>query len=151
MKKRALLLGALLVVVLIALIITSYYLYYNVNKCSNQQCFYDYLAKCEKNSYLSETTDSVMNYKILGTEDGKCKVEVTLVQLKRGSAELAVLENQDMICYLPIGVQMDPENNLKDCHGRLKEEIQNIIIQRMHSQIVQNLGQINEETTSVLG
>ena len=91
-----------------------------------------------------------MEYKILGKEGNSCNVYVQLLQLKKGAVELTILENKDMICSLPFGVLQEPEKNLKNCHGRLKEEIQNIIIQRMHSQIVENLGKISEETTQVI-
>jgi len=150
MRKRAVLLTILLAIVFIGIVITGYSLYYSLIKCHNQQCFYDYLTNCKRNSYLRETTDTVMDYRILGKENGKCKVDVTLVQIKRGAAELSVLENKGMTCHIPLGVQIDPESNIQDCHGLLKEEIQTIIIQRMHSQIVENLGKISEEATNII-
>ena len=35
-------------------------------------------------------------------------------------------------------------------HQQLKEEIQSIIIQRMHAQIVENIGKVSEEATKVI-
>jgi hypothetical protein len=55
-----------------------------------------------------------------------------------------------MVCAIPFGIMMQPEENLKVCHGILKEEIQELIITRMHAQIVENLGKISEETTKIL-
>ena len=43
-----------------------------------------------------------------------------------------------------------PESNTKNCHGLLKEAIQEVVINRMYSEIVQNLGKISEETTKIL-
>ena len=63
---------------------------------------------------------------------------------------MANLEGKDMDCFLKLGLVISPEKSLKDCHGLLKEDIQEMIIQRMHSQIVENLGKINEETTKIL-
>ena len=150
MKKRVVILSLLLIIALIGLIISAYYIYFFMNKCSTQECFYSSLTQCKRTLYISENTDSDMEYKILGKEGNSCNVYVQLLQLKKGAVELTILENKDMICSLPFGVLQEPEKNLKNCHGRLKEEIQNIIIQRMHSQIVENLGKISEETTQVI-
>lgn len=150
MKKRVVILSILLILALIGLVMSAYYIYFFMHKCSTQECFYNALTQCKKTLYISENADSDMEYKILGRENDKCNVYVRLLQIKKGSAELAILEDKDMICSLPYGVLEEPEKNLKNCHGRLKEEIQNIIIQRMHSQIVENLGKISEETTQVI-
>jgi hypothetical protein len=47
---------------------------------------------------------------------------------------------------------MDQEikNDLRSCHGELKEAIQEEVIQRMHSQIIENLGKINETISKVI-
>jgi hypothetical protein len=150
MKKKMVLLSALLIIVLIGLIISAYYIYFFMTKCSNQECFYNSLVSCRKTLYVNDNTDMIMQYRIEGKTGSKCQVNVDLLQVKRGSAELVSLEGKGMICYTDLGVIIDPEKNLKNCHGVLKEEIQNIIIQRMHSQIVENIGKISEETTKVI-
>jgi hypothetical protein len=150
MKKRLIVLGVLLVLILIGLVISGYYLYSNVNKCSSKECFYNSLSDCRKTSYISDTPETTIEYSILGISKGKCDVNVKMLQIKKGSAELSILEDKEMVCSLQLDLIVDPEKDLKNCHGVLKEEIQNVIIQRMHSQIVENLGKITEETTKVL-
>ena len=150
MKKRLIVLGVLLVLILIGLIISGYYLYSNVNKCSSKECFYNSLSDCRKTTYISDTPETTIEYSILGISKGKCDVNVKMLQIKKGSAELSILEDKEMVCSLQLDLIVDPEKDLKNCHGVLKEEIQNVIIQRMHSQIVENLGKITEETTRVL-
>jgi len=150
MKKRLIVLGVLLVLILIGLVISGYYLYSNVNKCSSKECFYNSLSDCRKTTYISDTPETTIEYSILGISKGKCDVNVKMLQIKKGSAELSILEDKEMVCSLQLDLIVDPEKDLKNCHGVLKEEIQNVIIQRMHSQIVENLGKITEETTRVL-
>ena len=42
------------------------------------------------------------------------------------------------------GLIVYPEKDLGVCHGRLKEELQGIIIKRLHTYIVDNIGEIDE-------
>jgi hypothetical protein len=150
MKRKVILLAVALGLVVIGLLISLYFIYFFMTTCDSQNCFNNALGACKRSTYLSNDGQTAIEYDILGKESGKCKIEVKLLQMKTGSIELAVLEGKDMTCLTPIGVLVDPEKNLKYCHGTLKEEIQNIIIQRMHAQIVQNIGKIENETTNVI-
>jgi hypothetical protein len=118
--------------------------------CKDEECFSKALLNCEKTSYVKDSDETVMLYRILGETNGKCEVNVKLLQIKRGSADLAVLENKDMTCLLPLGVYMSPEQNIKECHGILKEAIQELMIARMHAQLIENIGEIGEEATKIL-
>ena len=150
MKKKLTILIVLIILVVIGLAISGYYLYQGVNKCNSKECFDNSLSECRKTSFISDSADTVLEYTILGASNGDCNVNVNMLQIKRGVAELAALEGKEMICSVPAGAIGEPEKNLKICHGVLKEEIQNVIIQRMHAQIVENLGKISEGATSVL-
>ena len=150
MKKKLTVLIVLIVLVVIGLAVSGYYLYQGVNKCNSKECFDNSLSECRKTSFVSDSPDTVLEYTILGASGGNCNVNVKMLQIKRGAAELSALEGKEMICAVPAGTIGEPEKDLKTCHGVLKEEIQNVIIQRMHAQIVENLGKISGETTSVL-
>jgi len=91
-----------------------------------------------------------MQYKIKGMEDGKCKVDVKVLQVKEGSLDKTALEGYSMLCYLGKGDTTLPESDLTRCHGLLKEKIQEIMIQNAHAQIIKNLGQIAPELEKVL-
>ena len=54
-----------------------------------------------------------------------------------------------MNCMLPLGVRMIPESDIGNCHGLLKEGLQDIIIKRLHTYLVENIGQINLEVLDV--
>ena len=45
---------------------------------------------------------------------------------------------------------MNPVENLGLCHGLLKEGLQDLIIKKMHTYIIENMGKINEELESAL-
>ena len=68
-----------------------------------------------------------------------------MLQLKQGNADLSNLEGKSMECSVFLGSTNDPDDNLNNCHGRLREEIQEVIIQRLHSQVVENIGEISRE------
>jgi len=145
MIKRVLIIGFVLIILGL---ITFNYFYYA--KCSNEECFTNSLIKCKKTYYLNEQENLIMNYKILGKNSDKCNVEVKILKIKLGNVDLINLENKGMICNLPLGLLTTPETNINDCHGELKEEMQNIIIKRMHTEIIENLGNINESLTKIL-
>lgn len=150
MKKKLTVLIVLIALVIIGLAVSGYYLYSGVNSCTSKECFDNSLSECRKTSYISDSTDTVLEYVILGSSGGNCEVNVKMLQIKRGVAELSALEGKEMVCSVALGLVTAPEANLKNCHGILKEEIQNVIIKRMHGQIVENLGQISEGTSSIL-
>ena len=140
----------LLIVVLLSLAASLYFLYLNIITCENQECFNRARIDCRRSYFVSESPDTTLAYTINGKSGDSCAINVKIIQIKRGSAELATLEGKDMNCNSEYGVLVAPEKNLEDCHGILKEDIQNIIIKRLHSQIVQNLGQISEEATKII-
>ena len=148
--KRGIILLSLLVIVLISLAASVYFLYLNVITCTNQACFNQALTTCRASYFTNDGADTVIQYKILGEQDNTCEIEVTLLHIKTGAAKITDLQGTSMICNTQYGAIVVPEKDLKYCHGLMKERIQEIIIKRMHSQIVQNIGKISEETTKII-
>jgi len=141
MKKRVIFVLLIFAVLIVALYFTFFY----VRKCYDKSCFDSALSSCKRFSYLNEQQDASWFYKIIGKRESGCKVNVELLNVKQGSSDLIRLRGKDMNCYLPFGSVVEPEDDLKKCHGLLKEEMQDIIITRLHNYVVDNLGQINEE------
>lgn len=141
---------ALIGLVIIGIIISGGIMFTSMGKCDDKECFNNALAKCNRVSYFNDGTDTSILYQIKGKSENTCKVDVKLIQFKRGTADLAVLQGQSMTCITPLGVVVAPEQNLANCHGLLKEAIQDMIIQKLHTQITQNIGKIGEEVTKVL-
>ncbi len=149
-KPKNMLISGLTVIVAIGIIISIYFLFIYSSMCGDELCFSKKLVKCDRAHYIESSAETVKQYNILGKKDNKCQVEVEILQIRQGSVELASLEGKSMICSMGLGVSADPESNIKFCHGILKEEIQEAIIQRMHSQIIENIGQIEEELIKVI-
>lgn len=141
---------AVIIIAAIGLLVSLYFIIIYSTGCQDESCFSDALVKCKRTNYLKDTTETLTEYKILSKTERTCKVNVKLVQIKQGSVELGPLEGKEMQCILPLGTYMKPEENIKNCHGLLKEGVQEIMIQRMHSELVENIGQIGEEITKVL-
>lgn len=139
-----------LIVVLVVAVVAVYFTFFYTKKCDSRGCFNLAMEKCSKVSFLDDAEDATWLYKIKGKSQDDCMVYVELVKIKKGSVEMLRLENKDMECLVPIGSVASPQDNLGNCHGLLKEEMQNMIIKKLHSYIVDNLGEISEELEKVV-
>lgn len=146
-SKVDILVSILVIVAAVAFFLTFQY----IPKCNDVSCWDYKLQKCSRASFVNEKNDVVWNYKIVGKVDGKCEINVRVIEIKRGLVTTKILEGKDMDCRLPIGTLADPDENPNLCHGILKEEMQNLIIQKLHQYVVQNIGEINEEVTGISG
>jgi len=139
------------IVLVIAVFILSYFLWSyltSYERCFSWTCFNDNLEDCSRTSFIGGT-DMIFDYRIEGVYDGKCRVSVVLLQGELNNQESIALEGERMVCDLPLGVIMLPESNIGNCHGTLKESLQDIVISRLHTYIVQNLGKINLEVLDI--
>jgi len=128
------------------LLLTVYTFFYSVKSCSGVDCFVDSMGSCKKVTWVRQDAKASWRYSILGNA-GKdiCKVDVKLLKINQGFVENEKLIGKEMICNLPKGETQFPEEDLSICSGLLKEEMQEIIIQKMHNYLLENLGDINEE------
>jgi len=131
--------------VFLLIIIAVYYSFFYSVTCLNQECFMRNLVSCKRASWINEAESASWAYNIKGKQTGQCEIEVKLLVIKKGAIDMGGIEGKSMNCYLPVGLIASPEQNLEDCKGKLKEELQNLIIKRMHSYILENLGEISEE------
>ena len=98
--------------------------------------------KCSRVIYYKDSPNELTGYKILGSSNNLCQVNVKILQVKQGTLDMLKFENQEMVCSIPLGTLASPESNLQNCQGNLKESIQDAIINDLHSQIVDNLNGI---------
>ena len=113
--------------------------------CDNRDCFNDKLKDCDKVVFIGESDDMIFEYIIKGTSGGECEVSVQLLQGELNNQDSLKLEMNKMTCYLPEGVVMIPESNIGKCTGLLKEGLQDLVIKKLHTYLVQNLGKLNLE------
>ena len=134
-------LGLALIVILLALYFSfAYYV-----KCADNSCWEYKMNKCERTIYANDIGDITWLYKIKGSNGEFCKIEVKVLEVKSGLLNSKVLEGKSMECLIPKGIVISPESDSNMCHGELKEEMQNMIIAKLHQYIVNNLGVINED------
>ncbi|MEM4230547.1 MAG: hypothetical protein QXF25_01600, partial [Candidatus Pacearchaeota archaeon] len=136
-------------IVTIILIIFLIGVFFYTKKCESLSCFNSYLEKCNKARYIGEENEAAWYYSIKGIMDGKCIVNVKLLTVKKGNINLAGLEGEEMNCYLDYGKVINPKDDIKECHGILKEKLQERVIDKLNSYIVQNIGKISEELKKI--
>ena len=139
--------GLALVILFVALIIFSvYFLFYYAKPCKDSYCFVDSMVNCKRVSWIREDSQASWVYTIKGKADeNSCKVDILLLKLKEGILENEVLEGKKMTCIVEKGSTQLPEKDISKCTGPLKEELQNLIIERMHNYLLENFGEIKEE------
>jgi len=136
----------------VALVVSLFLLIFYSEKCLSEECFKTAMAKCQRATYTSEINNSVWEYNVKGIVKGDCQIAVKNLDITADPNIVASLKGKEMLCYLPLNLTaagIMPEQKVEYCHGYLKEGIQDIIIERMHLYLVQNLVQINQSLTNV--
>jgi len=131
-------------VVLVVLVWGVWFWFFSYAECGSWDCFNGYLAECERVRFVGGS-DMIFEYVVKGSSDGDCEVDVKLLQGELNNQDSVRLEGQSMSCILPMEVVMLPESDIGKCHGLLKEGLQDLVIEKLHGYLVQNLGQINLE------
>ena len=137
------------VLIIIGIIFISslivYFSFIHKTNCENLECWDYKLEKCERAEFINEGKDTIWRYRVIRKEDNLCIVDAEILRVITGLKDRKGLEGKSMRCSMPLGVIEDPERDLSRCTGRLKEEMQTMIIKKLHEYIVDNLGEINEE------
>src|SRR5680860_416200 len=138
----------IVLVVLVGLVWFVWSAFFNYQDCRDNACFNKNLADCNKARFVGGN-EMIFEYVIKGKSAGDCEVKVTLLQGELNNAESIKLENQAMNCFLPLGAVVSPESDIGVCHGMLKEGLQDLIIKKMYTYLVDNLGRLNLELTDI--
>ena len=139
-----------LVLVLLGVVVLAvlWFWFFSYGECDSWDCFNENLRKCDRVKFVGGT-DMIFEYTIKGASSGECEVEVELLMGELNNQNSIRLEHQMMTCMLPEKVVMVPESNIGNCHGLLKEGLQDLVIKKLHTYLVQNLGKINLEILDV--
>lgn len=133
------------IILSVLVILAVYFTFFFSYTCEDLSCYQAHQRECAKTKFINDQEDITWNYFIKGTNSNRCVVNVEILKIKEGAVSNQKLVGKDMDCYLPFGSAVAPEGDLSRCHGILKEELQNSIIQKLHSYILENIGQISEE------
>jgi hypothetical protein len=142
-KKRMILALAILIISLGVFL--SYFLFFYITPVSSSQEFVDAIINCKKVSWIREDIQASWLYIIKGdAKEGECEIEIQLLKIKKGAIDNEKLEGEKMTCTILKNEIKLPEKDFSQCTGVLKEELQGIIIQRMHNYLLENLEKADE-------
>ena len=145
-KKRIKITGiVMLIAIVFVLAILAQLNFFSKTKCSEEGCFRSSLVACNRAVYQSEEEEATWLYEVKGESKEGCLVKVKLLYLKKGTVDMESLAEKEMTCEVPLETYLKPQDNLEYCHGELKEEIQSLLIKKMHDYIIKNLRQISAE------
>jgi hypothetical protein len=143
--------GGIIILFVIVLAIAIFVTFFYTPKCGNIACWESKLQKCSKASFINDANDVTWQYVINAKSGKNCVVNVKVLQIKKGLISAISLERKSMECLLPLGIIVQAESNPALCHGLLKEEMQTLIINKLHEYIIQNVGSISQEITGIKG
>ena len=142
-KKRM-----LIAIVILIVGIMAFFIYFNVfvaKECKELDCYEKALLKCKKIWFIREEDNYVWRYEILkAVGKDACNVETRLLKINLGKLNIEDLQGKTMVCKVQRVDDIFPEKDMLRCNGILKEELQEIIIDRMHNYLLKNLGEIQE-------
>lgn len=142
--KSKLSLATIILIIAIAFFLV-YFFYLKFETCEDLNCYEIAKQNCKRISYIKDDPSAVYNYKILGKSgDDACKIKVTLLTLKEGDIDTENLQGKSMVCDIFKSDTDFPEDDVSQCTGKLREEIQELMIQRMHNYLIENLIEIQE-------
>jgi hypothetical protein len=146
LNKNLLISLFILVIVIIVTIILM--MIYFPKSCDNLQCFSESMADCEHASLVRVDSKASWYSEIKrGLDDNSCLVKVKLLKMNQGDIDVEYLEGLEMTCAVKKAETLFPEENMESCTGILKEELQGIIIEKMHNYIIKNINDIKESFT----
>jgi len=139
----------LLIVILIVALAAVYITFFYYPNCPSISCWDSKLIKCSRAKYLNDANDITWKYTIKGEQVDKCIVNVEVLKVKQGLTKTIIMEGKDMNCALPKEVIAVPESDITICKGILKEEMQTLIIEKLHQYILANVNKIGEELKNI--
>lgn len=122
-------------------------------------CFREHLVECKTAKLITIKNDNVYSYTIGSSFGSGCDMYVRMERIALGADPQfeRLLEGKEMVCSMPRQqipeIDVDNFNTFIDyCRGELKEGLYELIIQRMYTLVVKELGSIVEEARrAVLG
>jgi flagellar basal body-associated protein FliL len=143
-KKKIIIFSILIFIITISI----FYIIFNViaphKRCDSWECFNENLEKCRKTKFAGGGKEILFGYTIQGGKDNYCQITVEYLQGDISIKDSKEFLGKKMICKTPKGIIMLPESDLSRCSGELKEKLQEQIISRLHTYIIQNIGEINK-------
>tara|TARA_B100000315_G_C14177736_1_gene407483 strand:- start:71 stop:532 length:462 start_codon:yes stop_codon:yes gene_type:complete len=142
-KKRVdIVLTSMVIILAIFLFFLSY-----ERECNSDEVCFSNAAKTCRSAKLTLTEDTnTFTYEIQGLNNHSCIIEVTAVSIQGTQETISEFQGKNMICIIPksnLTEHKISELNIIDyCTGELKEEMYELVIERLYGSIAENLGHI---------
>ncbi len=148
MRKMIFLIVSIVIVALLLITAITYVMFFKKRVCGDFECFQRAAEQCFRFDYINDDTAASWKYEILGKSGDDCQIRVTLLSAKEGELGMNQFIGEDMTCDLQ-GAITYPEKDLRVCHGQLKEDLLYVIITKLHTYIIENLGRVDESLQTV--
>ncbi|MFH0751975.1 MAG: hypothetical protein V1914_00055 [archaeon] len=117
--------------------------------CDDNACFKEALENCAYAKFLTTKNLNYYLYTIKGPTNGACEVDFELKKMAIGTTteKIKQFEGKWMTCYLPKSEiakmeTVDFEGVLNYCSGPLKEAMYELIIEKLYTIIIKNMGAV---------
>ncbi|MBI4448318.1 hypothetical protein HY643_05030 [Candidatus Woesearchaeota archaeon] len=140
------------VVVVIILAVAFFIVYYFdllKTNCMDEGCFNDAVRGCNQAKFLVVRNFNYYRYDIEGSKGDSCEINVAIKKMAIGSSveQIRRFEGKSMVCLIPESKLSDAklenlEGLLNYCSGPLKEAIYELIIEKLYTLVVSNMGQV---------
>lgn len=140
---------ALVIVFVVVILGALYFSLIYMPHCQNYDCWQKHMSRCSKAVFINEEPEATWKYQIKGKDDGMCEIEVTMLMAKKGDLAIEEFIGHKMTCHYPLNVVAYAEKDLGRCSGQLKEDLQTVIINKLHAYILENLEDIEVGLKSI--
>ncbi|RME55553.1 hypothetical protein D6777_00145 [Candidatus Woesearchaeota archaeon] len=149
----------ILITLTLFLIVTFFAYHYGYLKktCNDNKCFNEALDHCTPAKYLKLQNLNYYKYSIMGKRGDNCLIIIELKKMAEGTAleKRTLFEGKGMECKIPDkDLEKLKSENLEGvlnyCSGPLKEAMYELIIQKLYTVIIANLGDIIGEVKSTI-
>ena len=135
---------AVIILFVVVAFLFAVYFTFQPTRCERYECFQDHMASCSRASFVNEEPEASWGYDIVSRYRENCEIKITLLQAKEGDLKLRAFEGHEMRCNYALGVIAYPDKDLSLCTGLLKEDLQGLVIEKLHTYIIGNLKNIQD-------
>ena len=111
---------------------------FSIGECYDENCFNEKLFYCSP-SVFYYNSEFRIDYEILGKRGDDCMINVLFLGTNVVAKQYDKMVNKSMICSLPLRVVMLPDDDIGNCHGELKEALQQEVIAKLHRYVSEEL------------
>lgn len=145
------------VTILVIIVFFTYHFGFIKKTCNTADCFEESVRGCSPTKYIKLQNLNYYRYSIKGRRGETCLMEIELRKMAEGTPleKKTMFEGKSMECRVPLD-NLDKVNSdnvegiLNYCTGPLKESMYELIIKKLYTMIISNMGDILGEVQSTI-